>query len=96
MFSDEFNTAGRQFGAGEDEHWTAINSYNFATGDFEAYVPDAVTTRDGKLRIATDKDIVLDPSGSPRAFGSGMLQSWKCVGSPKLVIVSCKRLVCET
>merc|ERR1712166_444291 len=76
VFSDEFNTAGRQFGAGEDEHWTAINSYNFATGDFEAYVPDAVTTRDGKLRIATDKDIVLDPSGSPRAFGSGMLQSW--------------------
>ena len=76
VFSDEFNTNGRKFGSGQDEHWTAINAYNFATGDFEAYVPDAVSTSDGKLRITTDKDIVLDPSGTPRAFGSGMLQSW--------------------
>ena len=45
VFSDEFNTADRKFGDGNDERWTAINSYNFNTGDFEAYVPDAITTK---------------------------------------------------
>jgi len=77
VFSDEFNTADRKFGDGNDERWTAINSYNFNTGDFEAYVPDAITTKDGKLVITADvKKIALDPSGSPRAFSSGMMQSW--------------------
>ena len=57
---------------GKDERWTAINSYNFATGDFEAYVPDAITTKDGYMVITSDtQKITLDVSGSPRAFSSG-------------------------
>ena len=34
-------------------------------------------TQDGKLVISTDtRTIALDPSGSPRAFSSGMIQSF--------------------
>jgi len=36
VFSDEFNSDNRKFGAGNDPSWEAINSYNFNTGDFEA------------------------------------------------------------
>ena len=50
VFSDEFNTAGRAFGAGaRDARWTAVDLWYLPTGDEEAYKPDAVTTRGGRL-----------------------------------------------
>ena len=38
VFSDEFARDGRHFGEGRDGKWTAINAYNPATSDFQAYV----------------------------------------------------------
>ena len=41
VFSDEFQAKDL-----DSNSWEAINSYNFNTGDFEAYVPSAITTKD--------------------------------------------------
>jgi hypothetical protein len=50
VFSDEFNTPSRAFGAGaRDPRWTAVDLWYLPTGDEEAYKPDAVTTRGGRL-----------------------------------------------
>ena len=35
VFSDEFERENRTFREGEDPKWTAINSYNMATKDFQ-------------------------------------------------------------
>eukprot|EP00966_Prymnesium_polylepis_P194857 4516886-Prymnesium_polylepis.1 len=75
-FTDEFETAGRQFGEGEDAKWTAINSYNPSTSDLEAYVPSHASTVDGKLRLTVSSNITVDVSGSARPFTSAMLQTW--------------------
>jgi len=76
-FSDEFEEEGRRFGGGEDGKWTAVNSYNAGTADIEGYNQRSVTTKEGKLVItASNKSIVLDPSGTPRIYSSAMLQTW--------------------
>ncbi|GAA94681.1 hypothetical protein E5Q_01334 [Mixia osmundae IAM 14324] len=71
IFSDEFNTDGRTFWPGDDPFWEAVELYYHATGDMERYDPDAVTTKDGHLRITMTRT----PAGGLE-YRSGMLQSW--------------------
>lgn len=51
--------------------WEAVDLHYWATGDFEWYDPDAVTTRDGSLVITASEE----PTHGLN-FRSGMLQSW--------------------
>jgi hypothetical protein len=45
VFSDEFNTDGREFGVkARDPRWTAEDIYYFPTQDIEIYKPEQVTT----------------------------------------------------
>ena len=45
VFSDEFNTDGREFGVkARDPRWTAEDIYYFPTQDIEVYKPEQVTT----------------------------------------------------
>lgn len=45
VFSDEFNTDGREFGVkARDPRWTAEDVYYFPTQDIEVYKPEQVTT----------------------------------------------------
>jgi beta-glucanase (GH16 family) len=71
VFSDEFNTAGRDFGAGKDPYWEAVDHYNPTTGDLENYVASAVTTKDGNLQITATHQI-----SDQHPYTSGMLTSW--------------------
>ncbi|KAG9048977.1 hypothetical protein FS837_011528 [Tulasnella sp. UAMH 9824] len=63
VFSDEFNTDGRSFYAGDDPFWEAV--------DLHYWLTDAITTKDGNLVLTLTETPIhgLD-------FKSGMLQSW--------------------
>jgi len=86
VFSDEFETPGRTFWAGDDPFWEASDLWYGATGDIEWYDPQQVTTRDGSLVITMDSADVPTAGGErvpSRSFHflltfyrSGMLQSW--------------------
>ncbi|KAI5839238.1 beta-glucan synthesis-associated [Morchella snyderi] len=71
VFSDEFNKDGRSFDENEDPFWQAMDFHYASTNDLEWYDPDAVTTKDGTLRLRLDafKNHNLN-------YRSGMLQSW--------------------
>lgn len=71
VFSDEFNKDGRSFYENDDPFWQAVDLHYASTADLEWYDPDAVTTKDGTLRLRLDafKNHNLD-------YRSGMLQSW--------------------
>lgn len=71
VFSDEFNKNGRSFYENDDPFWQAVDLHYTATNNLEWYDPDAVTTKDGNLRLRLDafKNHDLD-------YRSGMLQSW--------------------
>lgn len=71
VFSDEFNKDGRSFYENDDPFWQAVDLHYASTNDLEWYDPDAVTTKDGTLRLRLDafKNHDLD-------YRSGMLQSW--------------------
>ncbi|GAA6037271.1 hypothetical protein JCM8097_008655 [Rhodosporidiobolus ruineniae] len=71
VFSDEFNTDGRTFWAGDDPYWEAVDLHYWATTDLEWYDPDAITTKDGNLEIT----LTEEPNHNLN-FRSGMLQSW--------------------
>ncbi|ORY70810.1 glycoside hydrolase family 16 protein [Leucosporidium creatinivorum] len=71
MFSDEFETDGRTFWPGDDPVWEAVDIHYWATGDFEWYDPDAITTKDGSLVITLTEEPIHGLN-----FRSGMLQSW--------------------
>lgn len=71
MFSDEFNTDGRTFWPGDDPYWEAVDLHYWATGDFEWYDPDAVTTKGGNLVFTISEEPIHNLN-----FRSGMLQSW--------------------
>jgi hypothetical protein len=45
VFSDEFEVEGRTFWPGDDPFWEAVDLHYWATGDYEWYDPDAVTTK---------------------------------------------------
>ncbi|KAF9044091.1 glycoside hydrolase family 16 protein [Panaeolus papilionaceus] len=89
VFSDEFNTDGRTFYAGDDPFWEAVDLWYGATGDLEWYDPSQVTTRDGALIITMDHISTLQKGVTPGStapftvdqnhgldYRSGMLQSW--------------------
>jgi len=71
VFSDEFNTDGRTFYEGDDPYWTGADLHYAATNDLEWYDPDAMTTKDGTLRISFDAF-----KNHNLLYRSGMLQSW--------------------
>ncbi|GAA5961799.1 hypothetical protein JCM21900_003313 [Sporobolomyces salmonicolor] len=71
VFSDEFNNDGRTFWPGDDPFWEAVDLHYWATGDFEWYDPDAVTTKDGNLVLTISEEPIHGLN-----FRSGMLQSW--------------------
>ncbi|CCF57200.1 hypothetical protein KAFR_0C02070 [Kazachstania africana CBS 2517] len=71
VFSDEFNAEGRTFYAGDDQFWTAPDFHYAATADLEWYTPDAVTTKEGTVKLRMDAFRNHD-----LYYRSGMLQSW--------------------
>lgn len=71
VYSDEFTVEGRTFYPGDDPIWQAVDFHYAATTDLEWYVPDAITTKNGKLVIRLD----AFPSHD-LYYRSGMLQSW--------------------
>ncbi|KAF8555182.1 glycoside hydrolase family 16 protein [Imleria badia] len=74
VFSDEFNTEGRSFYAGDDPYWEAPSLHYWGTNDLEWYDPMAVTTKNGALAITLSKQ---DPATNHNlSYQSGMIQSW--------------------
>lgn len=71
VFSDEFNAEGRTFYEGDDQFWTGPDFHYAATKDLEWYTPDAITTREGALRLRMDAF-----RNHNLYYRSGMLQSW--------------------
>jgi beta-glucanase (GH16 family) len=86
VFSDEFNTAKRQFGDGKDPRWTAMEKNDYTNDALHYYTAANVrTNQDGELVItseAADTDIVgfddvdMEKTRVTKHFKSGMLQSW--------------------
>ncbi|KAL1752846.1 beta-glucan synthesis-associated [Schizophyllum commune] len=71
VFSDEFNTDYRTFYPGDDPFWEAVDLHYWGTNNLEWYDPEAITTKDGALRITLSQkpDHGLDYMG-------GMLTTW--------------------
>ncbi|KAL1743096.1 beta-glucan synthesis-associated [Schizophyllum fasciatum] len=71
VFSDEFNTNYRTFYPGDDPFWEAVDLHYWGTNNLEWYDPEAITTKDGALRITLSQkpDHGLDYMG-------GMLTTW--------------------
>ncbi|TDL19853.1 glycoside hydrolase family 16 protein [Rickenella mellea] len=74
VFSDEFNTDGRTFWEGDDPFWEGQDMYYWATGDFEWYDPQAITTENGKLVITMTAQNPINNHNL--SYRSGMLTSW--------------------
>ena len=55
VFSDEFNNDGRTFYPGDDPYWEAVDLHYWQTGNLEWYDPQAITTKDGSLKITLSK-----------------------------------------
>ncbi|KAF5343900.1 hypothetical protein D9758_012135 [Tetrapyrgos nigripes] len=55
VFSDEFNTDGRTFYAGDDPYWEAEDFHYWGTNNLEWYDPAAITTKNGSLAITLSK-----------------------------------------
>ncbi|XP_006461090.1 hypothetical protein AGABI2DRAFT_204568 [Agaricus bisporus var. bisporus H97] len=51
VFSDEFNTDGRTFYAGDDPYWEAVDLHYWQTNNMEWYDPEAIVTEGGSLVI---------------------------------------------
>ena len=71
VFSDEFNTNGRSFYAGEDPFWEAENLHYHATNNYEMYRGEAITTHNGSLVITLSEH----PTNNLN-FRGGLLTSW--------------------
>lgn len=86
VFSDEFNTAHREFYDGADPRWTAMNKNDYTNDALHYYSPANAKTNDhGELVItsqAVDTDVVgfddvkLERTRVTKHFRSAMLQSW--------------------
>ena len=85
IFSDEFNTDGRQFQDGSDPKWTALDKNDYTNGALHYYSPDNVYTKHGDLIIQSQAETVdyigfNDTAGkkesSHKNFKSAMLQTW--------------------
>ncbi|KAH7925021.1 glycoside hydrolase family 16 protein [Leucogyrophana mollusca] len=74
VFSDEFETDGRTFYAGDDPYWEAVNLHYWGTNDLEWYDPASVTTGGGALRLSLNK---VNPAHNHNlSYQSGMVQTW--------------------
>jgi len=71
VFSDEFNVEGRSFYPGDDPYWEAVDLHYWQTNNMEWYDPEAVTTKDGALKITLSKKKThgLDYQG-------GLISTW--------------------
>jgi len=60
VFSDEFETLGRDFANGRDKRWTAINKSDYTNGSPMRYMPEAVTTvldRGAYMRVSSNASV---------------------------------------
>ncbi|KAK7444002.1 hypothetical protein VKT23_015399 [Stygiomarasmius scandens] len=74
VFSDEFNTDGRSFYPGDDPFWEAPSLHYWGTNNLEWYDPDAITTKDGALRVTLSKE---EPeSNHNMTYRGGLMTSW--------------------
>lgn len=71
VFSDEFNTDGRSFNAGDDPYWEAGNQHYWSTNNLEWYDPRMITTEGGSLKITLD---TIPNHGLN--YSGGILTSW--------------------
>lgn len=71
VFSDEFNKDGRSFYPGDDPFFRAENLHYWQTENYEWYHPQAITTRDGNLRITLSQQREHNLN-----FRGGMMSSW--------------------
>lgn len=87
VFSDEFNTDGRQFQDGKDPRWTAIHKDDYTNYALQYYNSDLVKTTNGVLNISTIvRDITFEyedvvnqrivRSKKTKNYQSGMVQGW--------------------
>ena len=71
VFSDEFETPGRSFYAGEDPFWEAESLHYWQTKNYEWYHPSAITTVNGSLMIKLSQYAMEGLN-----FRGGLLTSW--------------------
>ena len=85
VFSDEFNTPGRDFTNGKDARWTALDEADTVNDPLEYYTPSHATTKEGFLEIKTTNKPAswkgLDGQTGQwttftRHYSSAMLQTW--------------------
>jgi hypothetical protein len=86
VFSDEFNTPGRNFADGTDPRWTAMDKNDYTNDALHYYSPmNAQTNEDGELVITTEAvdtdvigfdDVKRQNTHVTKHFRSAMLQSW--------------------
>ncbi|GAA6060271.1 hypothetical protein JCM10212_003971 [Sporobolomyces blumeae] len=74
VFSDEFNTDGRQFYKGMDPYWEAVDLHYWQTNDVEWYDPENIYTEGGALTIELTKESNSTSHGL--GYLSSMVQSW--------------------
>jgi len=71
VFSDEFNTDGRTFYAGDDPFWEAVDLHYWGTNNMERYDPSAITTKDGALHVTLSQKDNHDLH-----YMGGMMSTW--------------------
>lgn len=86
VFSDEFNTPGRNFADGTDPRWTALDKNDYTNNAQHYYSPsNAYTNEDGELVIETEaadtdvigyNDVKRKKTHVTKHFRSAMIQSW--------------------
>jgi beta-glucan synthesis-associated protein KRE6 len=86
VFSDEFNTEGRQFHDGKDSRWTAMDKNDYTNFALHYYKADLAKTSNGFLNISTIiEDISFSipgpvgtntKSSKTKNYQSGMINGW--------------------
>jgi beta-glucan synthesis-associated protein KRE6 len=86
VFSDEFNTANREFYDGADPRWTAMDKNDYTNDALHYYSPrNARTNTQGELVITSEAadtevvgfdDVNLQRTHVTKHFRSAMLQTW--------------------
>jgi beta-glucanase (GH16 family) len=81
VFSDEFNTDGRSFYAGDDPFWEGVDLHYWQTNNLEWYDPKQITTRNGSVEFRLER--VADPTKNHNMeFSGGMMATWNRVRHP--------------
>jgi len=85
VFSDEFETDGRQFGDGFDPRWTALEKNDYTNSALQYYKAQNVNTSGGLLHIYTEKKVNFYRAfnettkkyySDKKDYQSGMVQGW--------------------